>query len=300
MTQQNSYSGATAPAAHAAAILLKNFDVSPVRNNIGILKSLCGRTAEIEGSGEIPADVQHIGAVIDLFSSLPRLVPALNSFVDLNPWYEPPRLRPRGKDRDDGSLMDFLASAKPEAPDGGKSQRLEDNLDRLRDCMRQLEQAGEALPPLGESLTIPSALARSVTERVLKLFNFNRQISRTKLTERNIAIIIDTSTELFRIHAAIWWMTKRSPWMDQTELRRNLSLIREGLAATEFVRNHLPVRMTGANGYVIKDVDREPPRLSPLKQAEVREFNARRQQARTPREEFQIISNWRQHNNVHP
>jgi hypothetical protein len=72
-------------------------------------------------------------------------------------------------------------------------------------------------------------------------------------TENNIAIIVDVTTNIFRVQNALDWMVKRTPWADKHELAKNMDLMRDAIRMLELVNNRLPRYANGVPGLVDKN-----------------------------------------------
>lgn len=265
----------TAPARHAAETLAKNFSFR-----------------ELPGC-KIAATVENLAKLIDFACKLPTLVPSMEWFVNANPWYEPPTLRPASQPARADNLLDWLSDGDEAIAE--KTPRLEENLERLQESIRKMQMIGDALPPKERSERLPSPLAWSAVSTIGKYFIFTSQRGRIKLTERNIALVIDVCTDVFRIQESIRALTTRCRWTDKEELRKQLELMRTAIAATELVSHHLPAAAT-ARAVVIGEAPlRETPKPGPSYVRERRELKERLANATGPRQEFQLLKDWRQH-----
>lgn len=86
---------------------------------------------------------------------------------------------------------------------------------------------------------IVSAPAMHAARTLLKNFRFE-STGTIEPTERNIAIIVDVCTQIFRVEAALDNMVQRVPWLDKRSLGQNLDQLREAVRAIELVRNRMP------------------------------------------------------------
>lgn len=59
-------------------------------------------------------------------------------------------------------------------------------------------------------------------------------------TEKNLAILIDVTTGIFRVQEALTEFVRTTPWMDKSELAKNMDRLRESIRAIEIVNNRLP------------------------------------------------------------
>ncbi len=84
-----------------------------------------------------------------------------------------------------------------------------------------------------------SAPALHAARTIMKNFDLQEK-STIRATERNLAILIDVCTQVFRVEAAVDHMVKTIPWADKAELARRLDQLRESIRAIEVVRNRMP------------------------------------------------------------
>lgn len=87
----------------------------------------------------------------------------------------------------------------------------------------------------------PSAPALHAAKILLKNFEIvERPEGRIRATEKNIAILIDVCTDIFRVESVMDQLIKTTPWLDKDALARNLGQLRDAVRAVELVRNHMP------------------------------------------------------------
>ncbi len=84
-----------------------------------------------------------------------------------------------------------------------------------------------------------SAPALHAARTILQNFDLHEK-STIRATERNLAILIDVCTQVFRVQAAVDTMVRTIPWADKNELGRRLEQLRESVRAVEVVRNRMP------------------------------------------------------------
>lgn len=64
--------------------------------------------------------------------------------------------------------------------------------------------------------------------------------SRFRATQKNLAILVDVCTNIFRVEAVIDQLVQDNPWANKNALAQNLDRLRESIRAVELVRNRLP------------------------------------------------------------
>ncbi len=84
-----------------------------------------------------------------------------------------------------------------------------------------------------------SAPALHAARTILKNFDL-LQKDKIKATERNLAILIDVCTQVFRVQAAADKLTRIVPWTNKQELAQNLEQLQDAIRAVELVKNRMP------------------------------------------------------------
>lgn len=268
----------TTPSLHAARVIRRNFTVKPICAG----ERIDGRYAPIilrTGQTLDPCQ-ENIAILIDHAVKLPAKFRTLVEFVRETPWYVH-----AGKP---DSMFKWL---------GHDSNRLEDNLERLRHGTRQLQKVAESLPYTpGPQRTEPPCPAAWYAARVLcHYYEFEARTPRMRYSRKILALMIDLCTDIFRLQNSINDLLERSGWMDgQAEMQRRMKLIRTAVALIEYTKTHLP--SPGRMGMVIKEVQiREVPNYTRDQQHDVDDLSRRLAGARSPHEERRILSEWTQH-----
>jgi len=243
------------------------------------------------------ATVENVARIIDYSTRLPLLVPEVQKFVRSNPWYVHKEQRMR-HELNDAGLADWIINDSPY----NRKDRLESNVEGLRQGVRHLEEIYDQLPQHknGSTGTFPSALAWAAQKNLYSLWDWTGQKGRIKLTPHNVAAIVDITAKLTEIMDDCHWLCKRSPWLDKYELQRHMGTMRKGLKVFELMRNRLPVYAPENSSHVkvIVDVGDVQKELTAQQQRELQELSARLVAARTPAEEQRILRDWRIHTNA--
>lgn len=86
-----------------------------------------------------------------------------------------------------------------------------------------------------------SAPALHCAEIILRNFHITEKPeSRFRATKKNLAILIDVTTNIFRVEAVIDQLVKDNPWANKHALAQNIDRLRDSIRAVELVRNRLP------------------------------------------------------------
>jgi len=247
----------SAPARHAANVLSKNFELEPIK--------------------DLAASQHNIAALIDAITGIGSLETAVKWFIKENPWWD------RGVQDD---ITSFLIQNKP-------VPRLEENLEKLRDSVRAIEQLSEKTYASSQpNSQIPREGSIVAANKLIEYFKFSRRPkSRVNLTLRNIALLIEVSTNLFRVQDALDAVL-RTDWEDKHEALRQLDRIREAIRVLELSKNRLPNELPSNNRFVVVKVDREMPKQLP---ADFKDFKTKLESAVTVEQEQQILQSWRNH-----
>lgn len=94
-----------------------------------------------------------------------------------------------------------------------------------------------------------SAPARQAARVLMRNFDM-RQRGAYPATENNVAIIVDVTTNIFRVQNALDYVVQRTPWLDKHELGKNLEMMREAIRMLELVNNRLPRYQNGITSLV--------------------------------------------------
>jgi hypothetical protein len=265
----------TAPALWAARTLDKNFLYVP--------------------RGQYAATVENLAKVIDATTRLPVLVPKITQFVKDNPWKNPRSMQMRHELHEAGLANELSVIDSPYT----RQVRLEDNLDQLQAGVRELEEVYDGLPQYEDQRPghFPSALARNAQKNLYELWNWvGVKQKRVQLTLRNVAVIVDICTNLFRVVDDCHWLCKQSPWMDRHELARRLNVMRRGLRVFELMKNRLPSAASDETQRTVfldfGDIEHE---MNEQQRRELRELSERLAEARSPDQEQQILRDWQVH-----
>lgn len=194
----------SAPAQHAAHVILRNFIILP--------------------TGRIEATPSNLATLIDVATQSFRLVKVMDTLVKNAPWWN--------------------ASA------------LHENLEQLQDAVRSVETVLDNIPqyakdngngiPVNElkefvtryRVSAPALYAaRSIQQHFLL-----RRKGALDATERNIAILVDVCTQVFRVEMAVRYFLTRIPWQHRAQAGQALKEMQEGLRVVELVRNRMPAK----------------------------------------------------------
>ncbi len=84
-----------------------------------------------------------------------------------------------------------------------------------------------------------SAPALYAARTILKKFRLE-PIDKIAATEQNLAILVDITTQIFRVQPAMKEFVSQVPWPDKQGLKENIELLQTGIRALEVVSNRLP------------------------------------------------------------
>lgn len=90
-----------------------------------------------------------------------------------------------------------------------------------------------------------SAAALHAARTLMRNFNLTEKAN-IAATERNIAIIVDVCTQVFRVEAAVENLVRHIPWYDRHELAQSMDQLREAIRVLEVARNRMPRYGNGA------------------------------------------------------
>lgn len=123
-------------------------------------------------------------------------------------------------------------------------------MEQLRDAVRAVEMVRERMPSFGEGRTTPAEIQEYPTystsapalyaAKVIGQHFRVEQKTTILPTERNLAILVDVCTQIFRIEVAADYAVRIALSGDVSETRRNLVALQKALRALEVARNRLP------------------------------------------------------------
>lgn len=267
----------TIPAHRAATVISRNFAFV----QSGYVDPKIGR--------KIEPTVENLARLIDYATKFPVVLPVIQWFVKNFQWYEPKALRQRGDYADE--FVDWLG-AKP------KHQRLEDEIERVRYGVRQLEIAKDQLPQGRERESLPSAAGWSAGHLLERHFKFtplpNSRLQKFWQGARTLGLIVDTSSGLCRVEKALNDICADTQWEDPQALLRNMGRLRQAMQLVELAYNRLPDRSTNGGGVKIREI---PSSRAPVQRprADVQDLSRRLSNAATPTEEQTILAQWAEH-----
>lgn len=170
---------------------------------------------------------------------------------------------------------------------------LERNLERVQHGIRELERGLKTLPHFADEVTAPtSAAAQTAVRDLIALFRFD-QIGRIKPTVKNLALIVDVCSDVFRAHDAIRWMVRQLDWQNKDELKRQIKHLRTGLRMLDTVRMRMPSFASGQTYVVKTEVDRIDVAITANRQRVTKEVARQLIAAKNVAEEQRILRDWR-------
>lgn len=93
------------------------------------------------------------------------------------------------------------------------------------------------------------------TARVL-MRNFSMQpTGNIQATEKNLAIIVDVCTNIFRIERGVNYMVKKIRWQTSDELKGNLDQLREALRVIDILYSRIPLYEGERSGNNMKTLE---------------------------------------------
>lgn len=134
-----------------------------------------------------------------------------------------------------------------------------------------------------------SAAGLHAAKTLLKNFDIHEKPGgRVRMTERNLAILIDVCTQIPRIEKVMDRMVRTVPWLDKDELGRHLEQLREGMRLLELVRNSMP-SYAPQNVTVIRQREKEPVKLNSEQARHLARVATAIREAKTPAEEQRVL-----------
>src|SRR4051812_23004553 len=131
-----------------------------------------------------------------------------------------------------------------------------------------------------------SAAATHAARTILQNFQLlSRSGSRVKPTEKNLAILVDVCTQIFRVEKVMDHMVRNIPWADKQSLAGNMEQLRDAVRAVELVRNS----MHSYGNVAPLHMGAKAPPMSHEQLAEMQLVQNEVVRARTPEEEQKIL-----------
>ena len=164
-------------------------------------------------------------------------------------------------------------------PDAG--EYLEDRLEELQDSVDKIDELRRSLPRFSDEseaklngiglenressgqradtkrqarILEVNPLALHATRMLMEHYHFVEKTGQVRRNERQIAMLINMCTRLYKLQDALHLMCTRTPWMHVDELRRDLEVMRKSLRAVDSANMYLP----GYGGEMPKNLKRVP------------------------------------------
>jgi len=177
------------------------------------------RNFDLTPLGDIEATAQNIATIVDVATQVFRVHKAVDHLVRVSPWWN--------------------------------AHALEEGLEQLQDAVRAVEIVREGMPRFGarnapreireQDGYVTSAPALHASKTLRRHFLFTPKAS-IQATEKNLAILVDVCTDIFRVERAVDYVIRSLPWSSKGELTNNLDVLRKAMRAVELVRNRMPTR----------------------------------------------------------
>jgi hypothetical protein len=177
------------------------------------------RNFDLRSLGDIEPTAQNIATIVDVATQVFRIQKAVDHLVRVSPWWN--------------------------------AHALEDGLEQLQDAVRAVEMVREGMPRFRSANApaeikdyttyVTSAPALHAAKTLIQNFLFYPRAS-VQATEKNLAILVDVCTDVFRVEMAVDYVIKSLPWSSRGELRCNLDVLRKAMRAVEVVQNRMPNR----------------------------------------------------------
>lgn len=223
------------------------------------------RNFDLISLGDVEATVQNLATIIDVATQVFRLSNALNHLVKSAPWWN--------------------------------ANALVENLEQLQDAVRAVEMVREKMPRFGATNDprdiseypsyATSAPALHAAKTILQNFALRPKAS-IQATEKNIAILVDVCTDVFRVERAVDFVIRSLPWNNRNETVRNLDAMRKAMRVVEVVRNHMPVYAEPIQ-IPLKQKDELEIKLTKKELQQTQALAARVAAARTVNEQQQLL-----------
>lgn len=238
----------SSPALHAANVLFRNYEVSEL--------------------GRIEATVHNLAVIIDACTQIFRFDGLLTQLTKAIPWSQESTLVAR---------IDHLREAVEAL------QAVQKKLPRYEGAPPS-STAKAVLPRQGYQSSAPAVYA---ARGLLQNFRFTRK-GNLAATERNIAIIVDVCTEIFRVEREVYRLASVVRGQSSDDLRKNLGTLKTALRAIELVRNRMPRRSSQTRVIIRESSPRELP-FTRSQQAEARRISQAVASARTIEEQQRLL-----------
>lgn len=273
---QNSGYRETISAHRSATVIARNFAFV----QSGYIDPQIGR--------KVDPTVENLARLIDYATNFPVVVPVVKWFTRNFHWYDPPALRRQEEYSDD--FIDWMGTYED------KHQRLEDELERVRWGVRQLEVAKEQMPETSRHGHLPSAAGWSAGHLLERHFNFKPLTPRMAQFwkgARTLGLIVDTTGGIARVEEALNRILTQTSWEQPSELMRNIERLRKAMRLLETAHNRLPDRTNGnGNGHVIKEIPHRDAPVVHHKRSDIADLSRRLANAASPEVEQRILAQW--------
>ena len=177
------------------------------------------RNFDLTPLGTIEVTPQNVATIVDVATQVFRLHKAMDHLVQVSPWWN--------------------------------ANALEKNLEQLQEAVRAVEIVREGMPRFraanapaeiqGYPSYVTSAPALHASKMLMQNFRFTPRAS-IQATEKNLAILVDVCTDVFRVEMAVDYVIRSLPWSSRGELISNLDTLRKAMRAVELVNNRMPRR----------------------------------------------------------
>lgn len=132
---------------------------------------------------------------------------------------------------------------------------------------------------------VRSAAATHAARAIMKNFEL-RQIGKIPVTEKNVAIIVDVCTQIFRVENALNYFFSRDAFNRLEFNKETLEDLKDAISVLDRARKTLP-SYAEETGEVIKEIEREPMSQRQLDQIALVQEKIR--EAKTPEEELKVL-----------
>jgi hypothetical protein len=235
------------------------------------------RNYQLQPLGRVEATEHNAAVVVDVCTQTFRLQSSLTALVDAAPW------------RDQNTLREQLDYVR------GAVQALEVVRNRMPRYAQAIPEASRVnggyrgdtqdLAPAQYQVSAPAAHAARM---LAKNFRF-LQVAQLQPTERNLAIIVDVCTQVFRIEKEVDRVCSATLWQHPRELQQNLEGLRQALRAIEIVRNRMP-SFAPQTRVVIREREKRELQLTKEQTTEVQRLQQLVASARTVEEQQRILN----------
>lgn len=224
------------------------------------------RNYQLSERGRVEATKHNVAVVVDACTQVFRFELHLTALVKAAPWNQPTTLKDR---------LDLVRDA----------------VTALQAIQRKLPRYENAPPSDGKAVSQEgyhaSAPAVYAARGLVQNFLFTQRANLAP-TERNIAIIVDVCTEIFRIEQEVYRVAKVVLGQHPEQLVRNLEQLQQALRAVELVRNRMP-RQAPQMRVTIREGGSQELRLTREQQAEAQRLSTLVAGARTIKEQQGLL-----------